>query len=154
MRTIQRIHATCLQFVEWDIASLPFRLNAPNNRPKNLTCFLSRPQDQLVWLGALALVSLFLLFVIAGTAGAPYAARKWLDTLDHQAATLPRDQRTNVIIGLTIFGLAVIFMNTSKFFTPNLEIFILACVVLFEGDFDDASVAGFWGESSSSSHPG
>ena len=90
---------------------------------------VENPATQMMWLTALAAVLLLGLAIVLGTTSVMYAVRKQLDVLDHEAAAMSHDLKTNVIVGLTIAGLATIVIFTSNLFTPLLQLLQLAVII-------------------------
>lgn len=90
---------------------------------------VENPATQMVWLAALAAALLLGLVIALGTTSVMYAVRKQLDVLDHQAAAMAHDQKTNVIVGLTIAGIATAFLFTSNLLTPLLQLLVLVVIV-------------------------
>jgi hypothetical protein len=93
------------------------------------TMLVAGPRDRWPWLAALAFILALVLAMVLGAMGLAYATRSWMDVVDHQRATMAHDQRTNVIVGLTVTGLAITFLFTSDLFPPMLHMFFLAAVV-------------------------
>lgn len=91
--------------------------------------FVENPAAQPVWLAALAVVLLVFLVLLLAMTGLMYGIRTWLDVLDGEAAAMAHDQKTNVIVGLTVAGIATIFLFTSNMFTPLLQLLMLVVIV-------------------------
>ncbi|GAA3459477.1 TIR domain-containing protein [Saccharothrix longispora] len=91
--------------------------------------FLPTTGLRAVWLAALAGASVFALFVPAATLGTTYAARKFVDGLDHESTALPRDLKVNVIVGLVITALAIFVLLTDRVLDPRARMLMVAVVV-------------------------
>ncbi|WP_158846645.1 toll/interleukin-1 receptor domain-containing protein [Saccharothrix deserti] len=93
------------------------------------TTLLVPELDRAAWLAALAGTCVFLLFIFAGTAGFVYGMRKIVDRLDEESSALPRDLKVNVIIGVVIFGFAVVVISTIPATGIELRMIIMGVVL-------------------------
>ncbi|KAA2261281.1 TIR domain-containing protein [Solihabitans fulvus] len=90
----------------------------------------SPPRDRLIWMVALSAVMLIILVVPLGLVATFYLFRKPIDSTDRTAAEIPSSQRTNMIIGLTIAGLAAIMMITGDMLDRIQRVLLLFGIVL------------------------
>lgn len=86
---------------------------------------------RVAWLTAVAAAMAFMLGLVLAMVGVMGLLRRPLDELDRVTAERPHDEKTNVIIGLTIAGLGIVVLLTGDVVTPQLQILSLAVIAAF-----------------------